>query len=262
MKLRIKADSYLKALPLSVQELKDRPIPQPLISVSAGDVFPIVDHAPYNAQMGSDAPNHTFVQLASSVRGATALRWFVDGATAEIEGTELKNDPKDEPAATPKDLKADDFGPTISIPGISRPVGIYEPIYFEPKRSNFTWSEMLKGGSRIPVDKGVTMRIIKLIQYMDEVRAFLGNRSIIVTSGYRDPVSNRAVGGASRSRHMVGDAIDFYVDGLDVVDVFYKLKSYHRQGGLAVGNGFVHLDLRPGAPARWTYPGGPVVSLW
>lgn len=106
------------------------------------------------------------------------------------------------------------------------------------------------------------MRIVKLAKYMDEVRDHLGGKPTRVTSGYRDPVSNRYIGGARDSRHMYGDAVDFWVEGLDVVDVFYKLKSYHPTGGLAVGNGFVHLDLRPGSPARWLYPGGPRVSLW
>ena len=128
--------------------------------------------------------------------------------------------------------------------------------------SNFSWSEMTKGGTRIPVSEIITQRIVKLCKYMDKVRAYLGDKPIIVTSAYRDPVFNRSVKGASDSRHMYGDAIDFYVHGMDVVDTFYKLKEYHLKGGLAVGNGFVHLDMRPGSPARWTYPRGPKVKLW
>ncbi|MEO0771370.1 MAG: D-Ala-D-Ala carboxypeptidase family metallohydrolase, partial [Cyanobacteria bacterium J06649_4] len=196
------------------------------------------------------------------------IRWFVYGLHAQLEGTEANNDPKDEPADKPEKpsvapaAKPADYGPKISIPGISRLVGIHEPVYFEPNVCNFTWAEMTKGGSRIPVNAGVTHRIVKLCKYMDEVRTFLGDRPIRITSGYRDPISNRRVGGASRSRHMSGDAVDFWVEGMDVVDVFHKLKSFHPRGGLAVGNGFVHLDLRPGSPARWTYPGGPRVSLW
>lgn len=192
------------------------------------------------------------------------IRWFIYGLHAKVEGTEPNNNPhQDKPTPEPaKPKKAPDFGPTISIPGISRPVGIYEPIYFQPGVSNFTWAEFTKGGKRIPVDATVTQRIVKICKYLDEVRTFLGNRRMRITSGYCDPVSNRAVGGARNSRHMYGDAVDFWVEGMDVVDVFYKLKSYHPKGGLAVGSGFVHLDLRPGAPARWAYPGGPSVNLW
>ena len=264
MKVVITTDTFLKALPTQANQLKDKDLPHQLVSVKAGTSLEIVDQFPYEGSEHSEADDHVFVQLDKPMDNCQGIRWFVYGLHAKVEGTEPNNNPQqDEPepkAAKPQ--RTQDFGPKISIPGISRPVGIYEPIYFEPSVSNFTWAELTKGGARIPVDAVVTGRIVKLAKYMDEVRTFLGSRPIRVTSGYRDPVSNRYVGGARDSRHMYGDAVDFWVEGMDVVDVFYKLKDYHPRGGLAVGNGFVHLDLRPGSPARWTYPGGPQVNLW
>lgn len=170
-----------------------------------------------------------------------------------VEAVERKSgmEPKDPPAVAQ--------GALIQVPGISAKVGLNQPVY---EGSNFTWAEMTKGGQRIPVNADITERIVELCRYMDDVRSYLGNRAIHVTSAYRDPVTNQAVGGASRSRHMAGDAIDFYALGENPVDTFIKLKSYHRNGGLAVGNGFVHLDLRPGGPVRWRYSGGPNVALW
>lgn len=44
---------------------------------------------------------------------------------------------------------------------------------------------------------------------MEGVRALLGNRPILVSSGYRAPAVNAAVGGAPTSAHMTGHAIDF-----------------------------------------------------
>jgi zinc D-Ala-D-Ala carboxypeptidase len=44
---------------------------------------------------------------------------------------------------------------------------------------------------------------------MEEVRRLLGDRVISVSSGYRCPELNRAVGGARTSAHLVGDAVDF-----------------------------------------------------
>ncbi len=264
MKVVITTDTFLKALPTQANKLKDKKIPEQLVTVKAGTTLEIVDHLPYEGEKNSEADDHVFVQLEKPMAGSQGIRWFLYGLHAKVEGTEPDNNPKQDPPEPdiPKPQKVQDFGPTISIPGISRPVGIYEPIYFEPSVSNFTWAEFTKGGSRIPVSATVTQRIVRLAKYMDEVRAFLGNRPIRITSGYRDPVSNRYVGGARDSRHMYGDAVDFWVEGLDLVDVFYKLKSYHPRGGLAVGSGFVHLDLRPGSPARWTYRGGPRVDLW
>jgi hypothetical protein len=44
---------------------------------------------------------------------------------------------------------------------------------------------------------------------MEEVRRLLGDRVITVSSGYRCPALNRAVGGARTSAHLTGHAVDF-----------------------------------------------------
>lgn len=48
---------------------------------------------------------------------------------------------------------------------------------------------------------------------MEEVRAMLGNKPIIVLSGYRSPAVNAAVGGSKSSAHMTGHAVDFICPG-------------------------------------------------
>lgn len=44
---------------------------------------------------------------------------------------------------------------------------------------------------------------------MEAVRRLLGDRVISVSSGYRSPALNRAVGGARESAHLTGHAVDF-----------------------------------------------------
>ncbi|MDB5476476.1 MAG: BuPhKS9 gp42 [Phenylobacterium sp.] len=44
---------------------------------------------------------------------------------------------------------------------------------------------------------------------LEEVRRLLGERVISVTSGYRCPELNRAVGGSRTSAHLTGHAVDF-----------------------------------------------------
>jgi putative chitinase len=44
---------------------------------------------------------------------------------------------------------------------------------------------------------------------MEEVRRVLGNIAIFVSSGYRSPALNKAVGGSPTSDHIDGDACDF-----------------------------------------------------
>lgn len=44
---------------------------------------------------------------------------------------------------------------------------------------------------------------------MEQVRAVLGDRVISVSSGYRSPRLNKAIGGAKHSAHLSGHAADF-----------------------------------------------------
>jgi GH24 family phage-related lysozyme (muramidase) len=99
----------------------------------------------------------------------------------------------------------------------------------------------------------------ELAAFLERVRIAFGGKPIIITSGYRPPVVNRAVGGASGSEHLydapsVG-AVDFYIDGADV----YKVqewcdKSWPHSLGYGAPKGFVHLGIRKGRPkVRWDY---------
>lgn len=51
--------------------------------------------------------------------------------------------------------------------------------------------------------------IIHTARSMEIVRAILGNTAITITSGYRNPELNKAVGGVSNSDHALGYACDF-----------------------------------------------------
>ncbi|WP_436355686.1 D-Ala-D-Ala carboxypeptidase family metallohydrolase [Brevundimonas sp. CEF1] len=44
---------------------------------------------------------------------------------------------------------------------------------------------------------------------MEKVRSLLGDKPIVVLSGYRSPAVNAAVGGSKTSAHMTGHAVDF-----------------------------------------------------
>ena len=45
--------------------------------------------------------------------------------------------------------------------------------------------------------------------YLELVRTELGNRAILISSGYRSAALNAAVGGAIGSQHLLGQAVDF-----------------------------------------------------
>lgn len=55
-----------------------------------------------------------------------------------------------------------------------------------------------------------TLEALKLTASgLEQVRSELGNRPILISSGYRSPALNAAVGGAQGSQHLLGQAVDF-----------------------------------------------------
>ena len=139
---------------------------------------------------------------------------------------------------------------TIKVPGLSKPVALDAPISLASP--HFTWAEATKSGSRIPETEEITRNIIKIATALEDVREDFGGRSITITSWYRPPSVNRAVGGARYSQHINGHAVDIIIDGLDPREVTKKLSKIW-DGGVGDSSAFTHLDL--GDKRRWDYGG-------
>jgi len=88
---------------------------------------------------------------------------------------------------------------------------------------------------------------------MEEVRVLLGNKPIIVSSGYRSPALNVAVGGSSVSAHCAGLACDFTCPGFGSP---YEICRVLQPRMLELGvdqliyefGAWVHLGLSEGVP--------------
>lgn len=90
-----------------------------------------------------------------------------------------------------------------------------------------------------------------LLALLEGVRSHFG-QPVHITSGYRCPDHNKAVGGAPNSQHCQGIAADIQVKGVTPADVHKYLSGVMRGiGGLGLYKGWVHLDTRFGKPARW-----------
>lgn len=59
----------------------------------------------------------------------------------------------------------------------------------------------------------VLKRLKGTARVLEAVRTLLGDAPILITSGYRSPAVNRAVGGSATSAHMRGEAADFICPG-------------------------------------------------
>jgi putative chitinase len=105
---------------------------------------------------------------------------------------------------------------------------------------------------RIPTRTDIQNNILTLAKHLDKIRDDWGS-PIGVTSWYRPPDVNRAVGGVSNSQHIHGKAVDIYpLQG----NIFDFQKWLDARWNLALGygakKGFVHIDLR-GGKIRWNY---------
>ena len=94
---------------------------------------------------------------------------------------------------------------------------------------------------------------INLLAKLEELRRAIGNRPIIINSGYRCPTHNKNVGGAKNSQHMYGKAVDIRVNGMSPRTLEKYADTVFSNGGVGMGGAtIVHVDTR-GYKARWRY---------
>ena len=100
--------------------------------------------------------------------------------------------------------------------------------------------------------------LLLLCKDLEVVREKCGNHPISILSGYRTVSWNKHIGGADDSRHLYGDAADFFVVGVDAKHVFEVCAVLQETGLIHCGGlayyaqrfPFVHLDIR-GIRRRW-----------
>lgn len=90
---------------------------------------------------------------------------------------------------------------------------------------------------------------------LERFRHEIGDKSMPILSAYRTPSYNRAIGGATLSRHMSGDATDFSSQTIDRIGrtTFFNVADvvFARDGVGRYPSGSGHLDNR-NSWARWS----------
>lgn len=89
-----------------------------------------------------------------------------------------------------------------------------------------------------------------LVNVLQKIRTHFG-KSVTITSAYRTPTKNKAVGGQTYSQHLYGKAADIKVSGVTPKKVAqYAETILKNKGGIGIYSTFVHVDTRE-AKSRW-----------
>lgn len=89
-----------------------------------------------------------------------------------------------------------------------------------------------------------------LVNVLQKIRNHFG-KSVTITSAYRTPTKNKAVGGETYSQHLYGKAADIKVSGVSPKKVAaYAEKLLVNKGGIGTYSTFTHIDVRA-TKSRW-----------
>ncbi len=135
--------------------------------------------------------------------------------------------------------------------------------YFKGKEFTPYWSRTRSGVKNSCPHESLWPNIAKTIIVLDEIR-HLAKQSISITSTYRSPAYNKAVGGEGNSFHMKFNAIDFQCSKITPLSLWRIARSLRGKrfdlradgatfifrGGLGLYPTFVHIDTR-GNDANW-----------
>lgn len=119
--------------------------------------------------------------------------------------------------------------------------------HFKLKEFTRSQTALRKGIDNTPTNE-IVVRLKRLCEYvLDPLREALGPVSI--SSGYRSPALNRAVGGSNSSQHMFGMAADINVSGVSdakVQDWILKNCEYDQLINEFPPSGWTHVSYVEG----------------
>jgi len=120
---------------------------------------------------------------------------------------------------------------------------------------NFSRHEFLcKGENCHPSGKGncgFDTVDAELLQVLENIRTNFG-MAVHINSGCRCESHNDREGGSHKSQHLYGRAADFFINGVNSLEIVKYLDSkYPNKYGVGLYLSWVHIDTRSSGPARW-----------
>lgn len=127
---------------------------------------------------------------------------------------------------------------------------------------HFTWREVEYSptaearGIDNTVPDSLRGNVLETAEHMEAVRRLLGNKPIRVTSWYRCPALNKAIGGSPRSAHMRGLAVDFKPTSMTLYHAFEALAKSDIPFDQLIeertrdGAFWIHIGFSEGPPRR------------
>lgn len=119
--------------------------------------------------------------------------------------------------------------------------------YFTPRELLGTVGRMAKGHLNTPPPRNLWKNCKEVARVADEIRRRLG-KPIIITSSYRSPNYNRAVGGVRNSQHKEFRALDIRSPRARPATIAAIAKQLRAEGffkgGIGTYKTFVHIDTR------------------
>jgi len=178
------------------------------------------------------AQNHVKVSFKGAYLGTQNRNtWYCYLPDIYLVGTEIGNNPNDNNGGGT--VPPGDRGIPLQFPGFTGTYYSNDPIFWKTQyneKGYFTWGDALHvdaatGNYRQPTGSDVIYGIQRIATAMEDIRKRYGNVPIQINSWYRDPKTNAEVGGASQSRHLLGDAVDFVVPGVHPYNVYADLDA-------------------------------------
>lgn len=119
--------------------------------------------------------------------------------------------------------------------------------------SKYSWNDFkhFKQNEFACKDKcGFSNENLKVVKILEDIRTHFGGKPVIITSGCRCEKHNKKVGGIKGSKHLSGEAADFYIKGVSTQNLLNYTTALMHKGILKYTytnnknmKGVVHINI-------------------